>query len=142
MKKTISEDLSFDITVKYGVAMEQGAQKVEQISSHMSGKEEDCVPALEEQARPLKGKNRLGRRISCRTWTWPINEQEKCPGKNVIYFSCAQTGHCEVSKATVQEQVFYWWNINIPNLLKNAEESEDYEDVWYDIKSLFYEYSG
>lgn len=37
-----------DLSFKYGLVMQQGAQKVKQIRGCMSGKEEDHVAALEE----------------------------------------------------------------------------------------------
>ena len=56
MKKIISEDSSYDDTVQYGLAMEQGARKVEQTRGCMSGKKENCIAALEEQVRALNAK--------------------------------------------------------------------------------------
>ena len=79
--------------------MEQGAQKVEQIRRHMSGKEEDRVAAFQEQVRALKAKDRSGRKISCRTFTCPTCEQGKCQGKKVICLPCEQTGHFKVAPA-------------------------------------------
>ena len=66
---------------------------MEQIRGRMSDKEEDHVAPLEEQVRALKGKDRPGRRISCRRCTHPTHEQGECLGKKVICFSCGQTGH-------------------------------------------------
>ena len=43
----------------------------------------------------------------------------------------------QIPKVTIQEQAFYWWYIHIPDLLQNAEESDDYEDVSYNVESLF-----
>jgi len=51
MKKIISED--FDDTVKYGLAMEQGAKEVNEIRGNTVRKEDERVVALEEKVRAL-----------------------------------------------------------------------------------------
>lgn len=90
-----------DLSFKYGLVMQQGAQKVKQIRGCMSGKEEDHVAALEEWMRAIKAKHTSGRKIACKSCTHPTHEPRQCPGKKVkkvfFFFSCGQTRHFKVS---------------------------------------------
>ena len=54
MKKIINEDLNFDDTVRYGLAMEQGAKKVNEIRGNTVRKKDERVAALEERVRALQ----------------------------------------------------------------------------------------
>lgn len=53
LMKIISEDINFDDNVKYGLAMEQGSCKVEQMRNQSSWKEDEHVTAMEEKVRAL-----------------------------------------------------------------------------------------
>ena len=87
-----------DLSFKYGLVMQWGAQKVKQIRGCMSGKEEDHVVALEEWMRAIKAKHTSGRKIACKSCTHPTHEPGQCPGKKVFFFfSCRQTRHFKVS---------------------------------------------
>ena len=90
-----------DLSFKYGLVKQRGAQKVKQIRGCMSGKEEDRVAALEEWMRAIKAKHTSGRKISCKSCTHPTHEPGQCPGKKVFFFffffSCGQTRHFKVS---------------------------------------------
>ena len=99
MKKIIIEDLDFDDTVKYGLAMEQGAWKVDQIRNQARRKEEERVAALEEQVRALQAKEKSTRKLVCRTYTRPTHEEGKCHDKKVECYACAQMGHFKGSSA-------------------------------------------
>jgi len=100
MKKIISEDLSFDDSVKYGLAIEQGARKVAEIRGSTSRKEDERVAGLEEHVRALQVKrNKFRNKTKCATCTQPTHAQGQCPGKNVVCFSCEKTGHFKGSPA-------------------------------------------
>ena len=45
-RKVIAEDLDYDNTVKYGLALEQGAKKVDEIRG-VNDKEDDHMAALD-----------------------------------------------------------------------------------------------
>ena len=75
-----------DLSFKYGLVKQRGAQKVKQIRGCMSGKEEDRVAALEEWMRAIKAKHTSGRKISCKSCTHPTHEPGQCPGKKVKFF--------------------------------------------------------
>ena len=93
MKKIISEDLNFEDTVKYGLSIEQGARKVDEIRGSTSRKEDERVAALEEQVRALQAKRTPRSKISCSTCTRPTHAEGQCPGKKVECYSCGRTGH-------------------------------------------------
>jgi len=52
----LSENLSFDDSVKYGQAIEQGARKVDEIRGSTPRKEDEQFAALEEKVRSLQVK--------------------------------------------------------------------------------------
>jgi len=56
MKKIISED--FDDTVKYGLAMEQGAKEVNEIRGNTVRKEDERVAAQSEHCNPKTPKSK------------------------------------------------------------------------------------
>ena len=113
-RKVIAEDLNFDDTVKYGLALEQGARKVEEMRGASNKKENDRVAALEEQVRMLtagtrsftkkndrfdkktKGGSEVGK---CKTCTRPTHEEGRCPGKKIECYACKKTGHFKGSEA-------------------------------------------
>ena len=53
-RKVIAENLDYDNTVKYGLALEQGAKKVDEIRGVNDKKDDDHGETLEEQIRMLK----------------------------------------------------------------------------------------
>ena len=81
-RKVIAEDLDYDDTVKYGLALEQGAKKVDEIRGVNDKKEDDQVAALEEQVRMLKAgakprrndKSAKDSTTKCKTCTQPTHE--------------------------------------------------------------------
>ena len=48
MKKIVSEDISFDDTVKFGLVLEQGAKKVEEIRNKSGRREEERVARVDD----------------------------------------------------------------------------------------------
>lgn len=99
MKKIISQDLNFEDTIKYGLAMEQGARKVDQIRNRGTRNKEEHVAALKERVRGLQAKDKPTRKLVCRTCTRPTHEEGKCPGKNVECYACGQMVHFKRSNA-------------------------------------------
>ena len=113
-RKVIAEDLSYDDTVKYGLALEQGEKKVEQLRGQKEQvrKEDERVAALEEQVRALKADQKSQRRSSggaggfgnsgghggsrrdqkassCHSCTRPWHKGS-CPGLKVDCFKCGK----------------------------------------------------
>ena len=113
-RKVIAEDLSYDDTVKYGLALEQGEKKVEQLRGQKEQvrKEDERVAALEEQVRALKADQKSQRRSSggaggfgnsgghggsrrdqkassCQSCTRPWHKGS-CPGLKVDCFKCGK----------------------------------------------------
>ena len=111
-KKILTEDLSYDDTVKFGLAMEQNTRKVENMRIATESREE--VAALKENWRSIlpeelvralafKDKGQGGARSKtskskkCQTCPFPThNEEGNCPGKNVECFSCKKNGTYEI----------------------------------------------
>ena len=54
-QKILAEDLTYEDTIKYGLALEQGKRKVEEINNSTQDRQEDSrVARLEEQVRKLQ----------------------------------------------------------------------------------------
>ena len=112
-RKIIAEDLNYDDTVRFGLAMEQGAKKVEEINKGAAKKDDpDRVAALEEQVRALTAKSKVktgsfngsGRKklnsfLICKTCTRPTHGEGKCPGLNIECYDCKKKGHFKGSEA-------------------------------------------
>ena len=96
-QKILAEDLSYADTVKYGLALEQGRKKVEEINTNRNKHEDSRVARLEEQVRRLQTKP--GTSGSCQTCTMPTHAEGECPGKKVECFSCGLMGHFKGSAA-------------------------------------------
>ena len=98
-QKILAEDLSYDDTIKYGLALEQSKKKVELINASRGERQEtDRVSKLEEEIRFLKAGK--GRELqSCDTCTRQTHGTGRCPGKNVECYQCGKTGHFKGSKA-------------------------------------------
>ena len=96
-QKILAEDLSYADTVKYGLALEQGRKKVEEINTNRNKHEDSRVARLEEQVRRLQTKP--GTSGSCQTCTRPTHAEGECPGKKVECFSCGLMGHFKGSAA-------------------------------------------
>ena len=96
-QKILAEDLSYADTVKYGLALEQGRKKVEEINTNRNKHEDSRVARLEEQVRRLQTKP--GTPGSCQTCTRPTHAEGECPGKKVECFSCGLMGHFKGSAA-------------------------------------------
>ena len=110
-RKVIAEDLSYDDTIKYGLALEQGEKKVEQLRGQKEQvrKEDERVAALEEQVRALQSDQKTRRRSSggaggsggsrkdqksssCQSCTRPWHNGS-CPGLKVDCYKCGKKGH-------------------------------------------------
>ena len=52
-QKIMAEDLAYEDTIKYGLSLEQGRRKVEEINTNRSKKEDCRVAKLEEKVRQL-----------------------------------------------------------------------------------------
>ena len=92
LMKIISEDINFDDNVKYGLAMEQGSRKVEQMRNQSSWKEDEHVTALEEKVRALWSKDRSAKKVSCLTCTRTTHEEGKCRGKKNEHYVYRRIG--------------------------------------------------
>ena len=90
-QKIMAEDLSYENTIKYGLSLEQGRRKVDEININRSKKEDCRVAKLEEQVRQLQsGRSKTS---SCQTCTRPTHGPGECPGKRVECFDCGLLGH-------------------------------------------------
>ena len=81
--------------MKYGLAMEQGRRKVNEINLGRE-KQEDSgrVARLEEQVRRLQSTGSgSGKQGSCPTCTRPTHGKGECPGRRLECFACGQMGH-------------------------------------------------
>ena len=65
-QKILAEDLSYADTVKYGLALEQGRKKVDEINTSRASQEDTRVAWFEEQVRRLQT-SKTGSKRSCRT---------------------------------------------------------------------------
>ena len=107
-KKILTEDLSYDDSVKFGLAMEQNTKKVDNIRGASESREEvaflseggrsilseELVRALRDGgfggARPKTFKSKK----SCQTCPFPTHKEAgNCPGKSVECFACKKMGH-------------------------------------------------
>ena len=86
-QKILAEDLSYADTVKYGLALEQGRKKVDEINTSCARHEDTRVARLEEQVRRLQT-SKPGSKGSCRTCTRPTHGEGECPGRKVECFTC------------------------------------------------------
>jgi hypothetical protein len=116
-RKVIAEDLSYEDTIKYGLAFKQDEKKVDQLRSKKEAvrKEDERVAALEEQVRALQvnqkprrrssggaggsegsgslgGSRRDQKSSSCQTCTRPWHKGS-CPGLKVECYKCYKSGH-------------------------------------------------
>ena len=91
-QKILAEDLSYADTVKYGLALEQGRKKVEEINTNRNKQEDTRVSRLEEQVRRLQT-TRSSTSGSCLTCTRPTHTEGECPGKKVECFTCGLVRH-------------------------------------------------
>jgi hypothetical protein len=111
-KKIITEDLSYEDTVKAGLAMEQGEKKVEQIrrkngNENTPRKEDERVAKLEEKIRALEVKQTKGKKPAkqnheeetkgCQTCT--RSHKGKCFGLEATCHACNKKGHFRYSPA-------------------------------------------
>jgi hypothetical protein len=104
-EKILAEDLSYADTIRYGLALEQGRKKVEEINMGRDKHEVSRVARLEEQVRRLQT-DKASTSVSCQTCTRPTHASGECPGKKVECFACGLLGHfrggavCKGKKAT------------------------------------------
>ena len=108
-QKILAEDLSYDDTVKYGLALEQSKKKIETINAARGERQEnDRVAKLEEEVRALKalGKpgGKQGSESSCGTCTRPTHGAGKCPAKEKECFACGKSGHFQYSKVCSKKE--------------------------------------
>ena len=97
-QKILAEDLSYADTVKYGLALEQGRKKVEEINTSRHKHEDTRVARLEEQVRRLQT-GKASTAGACQTCTRPTHGDAECPGKKVECFTCGLVGHFKGSAA-------------------------------------------
>ena len=97
-QKILAEDLPYTDTVKYGLALEQGRKKVDEINTNRTRQEDTRVARLEEQVRRLQT-TRPSTSGSCQTCTRPTHAEGYCPGKKVECFMCGLVGHFKGSAA-------------------------------------------
>ena len=151
-KKILTEDLSYDDTVKFGLAMEQNAKKVENIRGATETREE--IAALKENWRSIlpeelvraldwkdKGKggarSKTSKTKKCQTCPFPThNEEGKCPGKNVECFACKQMGHmkfapiCSESKSKTEKPKTKSKKVKTRNVKEeSSDDTESNESV-------------
>ena len=86
-QKIMAEDLSYTSTVKYGLSLEQGKRKVNEINTDRVKRKTDRMSQLEEQVR------RLTNKASCTTFTRPTHAAGECPGRKVECYDCGTKGH-------------------------------------------------
>ena len=104
-EKILAEDLSYADTIRYGLALEQGRKKVEEINMSRDKHEDSRVAWLEEQVRKLQT-DEASTSVFCQTCTRSTHAGGECPGKKVECFSCGLLGHfrgaavCKGKKAT------------------------------------------
>ena len=85
-KKILAKNLSYVDTVKYGLAIEHGERKVEEIRNQGASREGDRMAALEEQVRQLsskvkkKSQKQGAEGAQCRTCTRGPHRERGCPG--------------------------------------------------------------
>jgi hypothetical protein len=112
MKKIMAEDITFDETVKAGLAYEQGARKVEEIRGKDDRKEVEKVArldSLEEMVRSLKAEMGTDSN-ACKMCTFVHREGQRCPAKGKECLACGQTGHfvnsavCKGKEKRVQKE--------------------------------------
>ena len=91
-QKILAEDLTYADTVKYGLALEQGRKKVDDINTNRTRQEDARVARLEDQVKRLQTAktNTAG---SCQTCTRPTHGEGDCPGKQRECFTCGVVGH-------------------------------------------------
>ena len=142
-KKILTEDMSYDDTVKYGLAMEQNQKKVEEIRGVKVERKEEVAAveekeSLEELVRSLRDKLAAsgpgggGARSkgSCRTCPFPTHkEQGKCPGKSMECFACQGHGHMKGSAACSQTKGDATKKKKQKARNVKEESSDDTEDV-------------
>ena len=84
--------------MKYGLALEQGRKKVDEINTTRTRQEDARVARLEDQVRRLQNV-RPSTFGSCQTCTRPTHGEEDCPGKKGECFTCRLVGHFKGSAA-------------------------------------------
>ena len=94
-KKIIAEELGYDGVVKYGLAFEQGDQKVEGQTGGMR-QEQERVARLENKVKQLE--SHKGSKKNCHTCIRGTHKG-KCPGLEMTCFSCHKEGHMKGSRA-------------------------------------------
>ena len=85
-QKILSEDLNYVNTVKYGLSLEQGKKKVDEIIASRGKPEDNRVAQLEEEVRKLKQVEvkTEAAKGTCSTCTRPTHGKGVCLGKKVV----------------------------------------------------------
>ena len=94
-KKIMAEDLTFEDTIKSGIALEQGTKKVNRINKNSK----DDSGTIRRSLKTRSKLNKSSTSQSCRTYTRPRHLPNKCPGKEKECFDCKQKGHFKGSEA-------------------------------------------
>ena len=97
-QKILAEDLSYADTIRYGLSLEQGRKKVDEINTLRGNHDDPRVARLEEQVRRLQT-SKPGSSGSCRTCTRPTHADGECPGRKVECYTCGLVGHFKGSAA-------------------------------------------
>ena len=98
-QKILTEDLNYANTVKYGLSLEQGKKKIDEIIATRSKMEDNRAAQLielREEVNRLKqgqGKKTEAIKSTCDTCTRPTHGKGACPGKKVECYGCGQMGH-------------------------------------------------
>jgi hypothetical protein len=125
-QKFLGEDLLYTDTVKYGLAVEQGRKKVNEINTR--------VARLEEQLRRLQT-NRRSTSGSCQTCTRPAKAEGDCPGEKVECFMCGLVGHfkgsapCKGQKPAGGRKKKYEKDNPVEELSKADDEESDTDSI-------------
>ena len=128
LQQILAEDLNDANTIKYGLSLEQGRKKVDEIISSRSKPEDNRVAQLEEEVRRLKQvevKKKEGTtKSTCSMCTRPTHAKGVCLGKKVECYGCGLVGHFKGSMACKGKPEEKKKKKDKANQVEDAEDSE------------------